>query len=420
MRKNVTIVIVALLALAAGTLIGTSLIPPPGGPGVGGGPTPTTVVERCPHFWDWSAEEKLKIEAFTGGRDALPEYNDCQRFVEGTSGDPSYGAVFAIFVGTAVAEAQWPTAPTAFALVRAEGAYKPLGIDQAGFYCLVLSPKNPVQWDAQMMPAGKDADCLNPDASQAHDLIVQRRPNKPDGNPISAADLPGVVRWGFDNRSAGWVQYAILPCDKAQCYVGPRGFVPRPAADMVKQMSNSKLNVSGTVKQVELWNDAQFLADPNMTGAPKPTNPIVEGVLIPDPALAKRDTAAFKGGWTPVADVAISGSAYETKMSFSTTDGTEYNKIEACYYEAGTTGTGNCAGVPTSMELQCALTDTYPGRWRTKHTSADGSKTTYHCVKFIPFPDDKLTVPGTVRWKWQDDDEVTWFRCPGGCCKEVP
>ena len=25
-------------------------------------------------------------------------------------------------------------------------------------------------------------------------------------------------------------------------------------------------------------------------------------------------------------------------------------------------------------------------------------------------------IPGAVRWRWKEDDETMWVRCPQGCC----
>ena len=27
-----------------------------------------------------------------------------------------------------------------------------------------------------------------------------------------------------------------------------------------------------------------------------------------------------------------------------------------------------------------------------------------------------VDIPGTARWKWDEDDEKLWVRCPQGCC----
>ena len=56
-------------------------------------------------------------------------------------------------------------------------------------------------------------------------------------------------------------------------------------------------------------------------------------------------------------------------------------------------------------------------RWRTRHINAGRTDTTYHCIELKPFPKvPDLVGPGTTRWKWVEQDEKAWFRCPEGCC----
>lgn len=433
---------------------------------------PALTEEECPHDWPWTVAQAANIEAFTGERDEVPEYNDCQRFLLGELSNPSYGNVFAIFVADSVAEAhgtggdtpQNPggltTAPasgpaaatsaandaatsaangnemSAVALIAAWGDYRPLGISERGFYCLLMDSR--ARPSAAIVRAGTYADCDNPVMSTKHDLFVFRQRHKADGTELSGADVPGVVRWGFDgipvdtSATAGpstdsWVQYAIVPCGTAVCYVGPTGpggsgagFTPKPPHAILAGM---KLPVHGRGREVDLWHDTQFLADPgSSTGSPNPVVPPLVGVLIPDESLGIRTRQEFESDWVRVAEVAMSGSAYESKFNFAATTGGVYNVVHACAYTGGVSdGSHNCDGLPTDIDSKCQATDpSHPAapKWRARHTSVND--TTYHCIEYIPpFPSSDLKVPGTARWKWLADDEALWFRCEDGCCKDV-
>lgn len=385
---------------------------------------------ECPHTWEWSDPlVAANVHTFTGGRDSIPEFNDCERFfMEGSSSAPAYTTgVFALFVSDSVATDDVVEPPdnsvdtASVALVRALTEYAPLGIPSAEFYCLILI-RNRGAWRGGMAPAGTNADCTKPQLAQMHELAVIRRPIAPP------TDLPKVVRWGFDGipangqASGSWVHYAIVPCNESICYVGPRrgegsapGFVWKsPEAILAAIPSSPPLPTSGRVRRVDGWHDTQFLANPaSGSGTIQPAAPPLVGVLIPDGALASRTTEDFEKGWVQVAEVALSTtSGYEKKYNFSATKGGAYNTIEACMFKGSPPG--NCDRLPSS--LKCSY-DKPAGSWRTRHTNATTKTVTYHCVDLRPFPSNSsLVIPGTTRWKWDEKDEKAWFRCPQGCC----
>lgn len=389
--------------------------------------------EECPHEWVWTPAQNANIKEFTGGRDDVPEYNDCQRFfLEGSAAAPAYTkTVFAIFAAESVSDVLPTLLPprSPVALIRAGEAYAPLGItDEHVFYCLSLTPRtglNGILW-----VAGPNADCNTP-GERIKRLWVHRRA---PGSAFGPGSVPGVVRWGFDGiparneRAGNWVQYAIVPCGEDVCYVGPTnekgtgpGFTPKPPAQILASISPG-LPGGGRVRQIDGWHDTQYLADPSSPSTPADS---LVGSLIPDPALATRTTGDFKLGWIRVAEVAMSGSGYEAKYNFSPTLARSYNTIDACVYFSGDEGTGNCERLvdgtpqplPPSMGEECAKYDRSVLRWRTRHINAARTDTTYHCIELKPFPPvPDLVVPGTARWKWVEQDEKAWFRCPEGCC----
>lgn len=393
--------------------------------------------EECPHDWSWTPRQRENIEAFTGGRDDILAFNDCQRFLVGSRANPTYGGIFAIFIGedaATAADVPGEDAMTPVALVAAYDAYEPLGIDDPGFYCILTDGRSGPH--ARMAPAGPDADCREPMESEGASLFVVRR-GGPSGAPLGAADVPGVARWGFDGvpghgtepDADGWVQYAILPCGDAVCYVGPAGpqgsgagFAPKSPRAVLGSIS-PQLPAGGTVRRVDGWNDIQFLANPELVdGGTRPHPGLPVGVILPDDSLALRSAEDFDAGWVRVAEVAISASsAYEDKLNFASSRGGRYNTVDLCSYPGGTGGAGNCDGLPPDLAERCEATDPEDRearRWRRRHVNAETGAARYYCVKFTPHAraDEKLDIPGVARWKWLTEDEETWYRCAGGCC----
>lgn len=400
-------------------------------------PALPTLDEECPHDWDWTPDQRANIEAFTGGRDDILAFNDCQRFLVGSRSSPAYGDVFAIFISDAAArsaDVPGEGEMTPVALVAAWGAYEPLGIGGAGFYCILSNGRSGP--NALMVPAGPDANCHEPVTSEGRALFTIRRGGTAD-SPVETSDMPGVARWAFDGvpgRGAdpdadGWVQYAVLPCGDAVCYVGPTGprgsgagFAPKSPRAVLASISPD-LPAGGRVKRVDGWNDIQFLADPERAdGESRPHGGLPFGVILPDDSLAQRTVDDFDAGWVKVAEVAISASsAYEEKLNFASSTGGRYNSVELCSYIGGAEGTGNCDGLPADLARRCAPADPEdPGarRWRRRHVNAETGAVKHYCIRFTPRSkeDAELDVPGIVRWKWLAEDEETWYRCPGGCC----
>lgn len=444
-NKWSSLVLVAL-GIAGGFVWGSSFGPPDEDED----PTDTTIItggEECPHTWDWdpwddssnSADLGANIDAFTGGRDDVPEHNDCQRFfVEGNSSGPKYtDRAFAIFVSDSVATGKPGSGdqPSAVALVRAGEQYAPLGLDAEGFYCLFLQPRISGNGVKAYMARAPDGDCQADEKTQ--DLWVFKGI---PGSPAGPNDVPTVVRWGYDGvpsigAGAGYgMHYAIVPCDGDVCYVGPTrtstggaGFTRRPPVDILKQVS-SGLPTGGRTRTFDGWHDIQYLANPAASsGAVDPADPLLVGALIPDEDLDKLTEEDFLADWQPVAEVAMSGDAYKAKLNFAATTTGQYNRIEACAYKTNEAGTGNCtvqeggttSPLPASVADKCDKYNDAGLAWRTRHYDPADGTYTYHCVEVKPFPPNKaLVVPGTVRWKWHTDDEKAWFRCPLGCCLE--
>jgi hypothetical protein len=53
--------------------------------------------------------------------------------------------------------------------------------------------------------------------------------------------------------------------------------------------------------------------------------------------------------------------------------------------------------------------------WSAKIETAGGQASYFCSYKHLHAPTG-AALPGIVRWRWLDDDETTWQRCPEGCC----
>jgi hypothetical protein len=53
--------------------------------------------------------------------------------------------------------------------------------------------------------------------------------------------------------------------------------------------------------------------------------------------------------------------------------------------------------------------------WSAKIETA-GGQASYFCSYLHVHATAGAVLPGIVRWRWLEDDETTWQRCPTGCC----
>jgi len=376
----------------------------------------------------------------------IPEYHDCQRFIEGNK----YTSVFAIF-----AAFRLDAVDTLNALVNLmpmatiytpDGAYPALGIEP-GFNCLFLE-RNSRGWKAKMIPWGIDKkNCadghITPSSAVGTELSVRYQNTAP---PLvfGARDYPPAARWDRDSQDS---VYTIgIRCGRAWCEVGRQGFVPSAgyngptlSFDPIGGVVPSPL-AQARVQRIKGWYDVQRLAVPSEGGI-HPTS--FRGFLIPHPALDSLAWWNWKAqpnaplesyyalGWIHVGWAYMEGNY--PKWNFRKGK----NKIYMCY---GTLGE-DCefpaplpegekpTGSPNLEDCPRDPTDPNPShRWWARTTSQDGN-TTYVCIKRMDHRNDLLawanvagnqgitfSIPATARWRFMPKDESGWWGCPTGCC----
>lgn len=412
---------------------------------------------ECPHNWDSVFVVTRKADPivvmpglpswFPGEITNVPEFHDCQRFIEVTRlGERSYIGRFAIFAdhrldslelrldtlhvsqpcpgvktcpGAGVVTTALPAA-----LIIAEAPYEPLRITQFGAYCLLLY-RDSNRWRAKIVFMGTDVpvpiDCQSDvDATEiGTELTVKARTESslPDDG-----HYPPVARWDWDY--AANQHYIGIKCGAAWCEVGnPGGFTSSPVRPEFVQAPDA---ASRRTVRIKGWFDEQYLAIPSVGGWTRPSN--ILGRIFPDPNLGDLNRGdSFDGRWVRVARVSLEvGRArfpsmdprnplgYGDKYNFHLTDGLDrLNEIELCAGDRKA-----CRGVPREVSDSCRDTIDPPW-WARVRGARDRSGDPYHyvCVKRFPVGDGNIRIPGTVRWRWLASDEGGWIRCIQGCCE---
>jgi hypothetical protein len=382
----------------------------------------------------------------------IPEYHDCQRFVE----FGGYGSVYAIFAAFRLDKLSGGPVATIY---TPNGTYTPLGI-QAGFNCLFLT-KTGASWTAKIVPWG----VANNDCNDGHitvgpgvgkDLAVTMQ-NLTSGN-FAGDDYPPVARWDWDSVHAQ--HYLGILCGHAWCEVGEPGFVPSqpytgPALtfDPIPPPTGSSVaplvlppSAAARVQRIKGWYDVQFLGV--LTGgSTQPT--AIRGTLIPHPALdtinwthygpdPDASLNYYKDRWVHVGYAVMTGDYPKWNLK------TGINKTSFCY------GTLASCAVPTATSLEYADAEALTAcpedpthnnlQWWAKTVSkvdptgapTASSTTTYSCIRRIDHRLHLLAweadpahanlsyrIPGAARWYFMPNDESTWHSCPTGCCSKL-
>jgi hypothetical protein len=374
----------------------------------------------------------------------IPEYHDCQRFIEGGE----YGAVYAVFAAfrlDTVTKASNRALPVA-TIYTPDGAYGALGIEP-GFNCLVLT-QDGEEWKASMIPLGQgkaNSDCTIDLSGHRSTQLKATRQSIPAEFNFGPEDFPPVARWDWDSVHSR--QYVGIRCGGAWCEVGEDGFVPSFGYTGALLPFDPVIgaSVSATsrarVQRIKGWYDYQRLAT-TYNGQQVPDT--VHGYLIPNPALEQinwplgdtpdhtESLKSYSDTWVHVG-YALVDRNYD-KWNFTAGPNGSYgaNKIFMCY---GTAATGSC-GIPEDAVAENTLSiplGSCPSdptdetkHWFSRTVSAAGS-TTYGCVVRMDHydqladwrknhPYETYGIPGAARWKFLANDDGTWFSCPSGCC----
>jgi hypothetical protein len=383
-----------------------------------------------------SVKDTVRSIPLSGPITNIPEYHDCQRFIDTAGNYDSVYAIFAAFrleAGTLFRERAIPVAT----IYTPNGTYNALGIGP-GFSCLFLRQVGPIRWTAMMVHRGQgnaNSDCRRalPDGKllEVKPQIVER---------FAEEDYPPVARWDWDSVSRQ--QYVGIRCGAAWCEVGAPGFTPSEGYRGPSLVFDAIPGVSlppgaaQRVQKIKGWYDVQRLALPGVS----PQRPdVVNGFLFPNPALdlinwhryrSRAPMSHYTNRWVQVG-IALLDRDYK---KFHLLRG--QNKILFCYGTASPrscpmpgTPAPNYTGNPPSLNPVdgCPRDPSNPEMaWWSMTVSAAGDST-YGCIRRMDHlaqitayknshPGLQFSIPSTARWKFLLDDEGTWHGCPTGCC----
>src|SRR5690606_11226794 len=222
---------------------------------------------------------------------------------------------------------------------------------------------------------------------------------------LAGENLPPVARCDWDPN--GLHNYIGIKCGAHWCEVGNRNESRRHRADTMpppRPIPNKPTpsdEKRARVVEIKGWYDEQRLAVPNQAGGLVVRS--LEGTLIPHAALHDLTATSDFTGWTPVATATLNAASADYKHKLNLDAGVNF--IEFC---AGPMS--ECIPRGTTPSVCTSPSD---GDWWARIISASGD-TTYNCVVRRQHPG--AAPPATARWRWLEDDETMWIRCPGGCC----
>lgn len=375
-----------------------------------------------------------------GNISGVPEYHDCQRFIDGTG--RAYGPLVGIYAARTLAGfVEEPADPAPGVDLRDLGAredpdrarepaperprhpaglaigvivdfdktsYDPLGI-RPGVNCLFVYPERgtPHGYGAKVVPVGSQGGrCTSPATREAPgtELLVFTR-RMPLDHP---SDYPAVARWDWDETSS--VQYIGISCFRHWCEIGPKAGFTRSATHLFPIPDGRERRVFA----VKGWHDEQWLAHPSGNSLrPMP----FKGALVPVRNLADLTLAGdFRSNrWADVARVSIGphSPTYESKFHFTTAAMPgSMNRIALCNGSWTECLAKDPPSTPAPVQPNCAATD--GGFWWAKITNTLGERH-YYCVNRKDHAG--ITMPGTARWRWLSNDETIWIDCDQGCCQ---
>lgn len=395
----------------------------------------TSYRPECPltsitvHDSETRAITHLLHVAIAGNQSLVPEFNDCQRFVNTT--ENGYGPLVGIFASQQLNSqiehmyvlAGGTTGAVAVALITnfTGPTYTDLGISASGqgFNCLymwAIVARGDTSRKARIIPVRGDTDCVadvSLDSVQsatvaAPVLEVQLRRPKLD---YVGPDYPQVARWDWDPKSK--TQYIGIGCETGWCEIGKGPFSPSSAYDAGQTTPKKQRRVL----EVKGWYDEEALAVKGASGTLVPSG--VVGTLVADPDLDDLHVADF-ATWKRVATVALSGPlpSYENKLNLQVApvNSRTVNTIELCK------GDPTQCRIPSGVNVDLTACKTAPDHpwqvdnyWYARITSSQTHRQQYRCVLRREHPG--LAIPGIVRWRWKEDDQVGWIKCDAGCCE---
>lgn len=222
---------------------------------------------------------------------------------------------------------------------------------------------------------------------------------------VDAAAAPSAARWDADFGNGGQSQHISVRCGDAWCDV-----MPTDAAGPVPDLRPDGVPADA-MADLKGWYDQQYLA------VPDPAKP---GSLMPGPTLATYVPARGMGNftqpqfdeWRVVGYIHLGGESAHYKDKLNLEPGWNTVSMRRGELTDAETPFRACRGEAVGSEDDAKHK---PDPWWVRIGSA-GGRVSYYCSYRHQHPSATDVLPGIVRWRWLDDDETTWQRCPQGCC----
>lgn len=225
------------------------------------------------------------------------------------------------------------------------------------------------------------------------------------GSGMAALDGFSAARWDADFGNGGQSQHISLRCGDSWCDV-----MPTDAAGPVPDLKPAGMP-PGARADLKGWYDQQYLA------LPSPDQP---GKLQPGPTLATyvpvQDLGNLAPGdfgeWKVVGYIHLSDASAPYKAKLNLDEGWNTVFLRQGEPREGEVPFKVCRGAAKgSRDDEKHKTDP----WVAKIETA-GGQVSYFCSYRHVHATAGAVLSGIVRWRWMEDDETTWQRCPTGCC----
>lgn len=362
----------------------------------------------------------LAAPVLTGDTAHSNEVHDCQKLVVREAGQPpKFGPLVAIWPIADAAEADttdflqgWNVATV---VNHGSDPYVPLGLDAEAIHCLRLTYDSGTYSAVMFVPTNQSEFCLTNHPPRESDRQTKLEVKVANRWPTGALRAAATARIGWsnppDSRSLssdpgtpGDEHYLGVHCARLWCGVGPEGFA---FATTEKRSSDTGAAITPG------YYDEQFIAVPENAPGQTGLRPGPWAVIQPTNDFHKQDTTSWKGRKHVVGRVMIDR-------------GSDSDAEDHILKKLGFRPTGLGVGASQANQIRLQFngkdhrdSDGKPDPFNAEHRSRRPAGPAWDSVtsKLNFVEHSAHGVKGSVRWRWNADDETGWINCDIGCCE---
>lgn len=352
----------------------------------------------------------LVAPALTGASSHSNEVHDCQKLVVMEQGQRRFGPLVAIWPIAHAADADLPEflggLNVATVVNHGSEGYDPLGLLPTAIHCLRLTFDSTTRAFSAVMfvPTNQSAFCVTNQAPQPGETQNALEVRIADQWPVGALRAAATARIGWSDppnpqslsTNAGTSRpehYLGVYCAGDWCGVGPDGFT-----------FATTQRAAGTGPAVTPgYYDEQHIAVPVDAPGLATLRPGPWAVIQPTNDLHQQDTTSWMGGTHVVAHVMV--------------DGGDSNAQAHILAKLGfrPTGFGGGASQANQIRLQYHGKDLFSAEHGSRKPAVPGWDRIRSKMTFVKHS--THGVEGSVRWRWNANDESGWINCDLGCCE---